>query len=73
MALTSITNWFGEEKEFKKMLMDHKTLHEKNMRVMIDQPYRENCLRYFVSPLTLGQSSELLALSKWATPALQKY
>lgn len=45
VALTSITNWFGEEKEFMKMPLDSKTLHGKNTRVMIDQPYRENCLR----------------------------
>lgn len=48
VALTSITNWFGEEKGFKKRPLDPKTLHGKNVRVMLDQLYRENSLRWAV-------------------------
>lgn len=49
MALTSITNWFGEEKGFN-MHLDPETLHERNVRVMIEQQYRENSLSCLFLP-----------------------
>lgn len=62
VTLTSVTNWFGEEKGCKKMPLDPKTLQENKWRVMIDKWYRERSLRWAVN-FSPHSARELRALS----------